>query len=297
MAACRFFCVWCFLLVGCFMLISCGEAGLLSFWGSRVGAKLWDRNLGDVRLLGVSASVCGRYVGARSEGLVHILDRGEMKCFGVLGAGKVEFHPLEAILVVGGKGIENGLEVGKVSFFELGVGKVTDFRFKGLVRDFALSGDGTLLSVLVGNGVHFFDLKSKRVLCEWSCGEGCLGVWVLPSYKVVGVYEWGFRVFGWRDVDFDVGVDLGVISCFSFSADGRLLVLGSEGGEVMVLDVVSRGVHFRVLHGGSVNVVRFMGSKVVSGGSDGVLKVWDSDGGEVLCHKGYGGILGLAIVD
>ena len=73
----------------------------------------------------------------------------------------------------------------------------------------------------------------------------------------------------------------------AFSPDGRMLAIAGEGEEVtaVILRDVESGDRVRVLSGGHIRAVTALafspdGKRLASGGSDGLVTVWDPETGQ-----------------
>ena len=74
-----------------------------------------------------------------------------------------------------------------------------------------------------------------------------------------------------------------------FSPDGRLAAVGDESGPIAVFDLVSQGAP-RLLVGtrGHVHTLAFAGNRLVSGGTDGVVRLWDPGSGTLVREEATG---------
>jgi U3 small nucleolar RNA-associated protein 15 len=94
--------------------------------------------------------------------------------------------------------------------------------------------------------------------------------------------------------------------CATYRADGRLIAVGTDAGEVRVCDVTSRATlcTFKAGAQHAVRTVSWMrsGKQVVSGGDDGVLRLWNlsqvttSDSKAELALRGHGDAIRCAVV-
>ncbi|KAF8926713.1 hypothetical protein BGZ47_002573, partial [Haplosporangium gracile] len=85
----------------------------------------------------------------------------------------------------------------------------------------------------------------------------------------------------------------GMVQCCAYLPDGKLLVMGLPGKWVEIYDTSSWKRVYRFRHDVEVLAVAFSpdGSRIVSGGEDGSLQLWDCNGSgnEVLAMTGHAG--------
>lgn len=83
---------------------------------------------------------------------------------------------------------------------------------------------------------------------------------------------------------------MGILTSIDYSPDGKKLAVGSEAGEVAILDILSpTPIHRWKGHGQRVSSVDWSpdGNAILSTGGDGSCRQWDSETGKMICEA-YG---------
>lgn len=155
-----------------------------------------------------------------------------------------------------------------------------DAKSGGQVIDYAA--DGSVLAIVADDGdAMVVDPRSGELLGSVDGGtEPAFGVIVHPDgTQLVTVHPDRVRVWGWRSGTLDLDVTVaGTVTTADLSSDGAQIVVGLSDGRILVVDATDGSIVSEFpAHMAPVSSVAFAasGDRVVSGGQDNQVVVWD----------------------
>lgn len=160
--------------------------------------------------------------------------------------------------------------------------------------------DGKTLLVAAGPAVLVIDPSNGKTLRELAVhGKSVTGMAVSKDGKTLATVgdDRTLRLRDWKaDRVVECEGDAGAARSLCFSADGKRLL--AANGKVAVLWDTTTGKRSKEFAPSRFHVPTavFEGEKVVTGGYDGAIRVWDANGGKTgMRFAGPGGVEGLAL--
>jgi WD40 repeat protein len=151
----------------------------------------------------------------------------------------------------------------------------------------ALSPDGRLVASPVGNGVGLWDMETGKSAGRLEANDRIISIVFSPDGRLIAAGMEGFEVFlhdlhsGTRR---RVRIGGDCVRSMSFSPDGRKIAISTDYEDIVRIHDVASGAEIGPLvgHMNAVHHVEYDtgGERIVTGGRDGLIKVWNAESRE-----------------